>query len=76
MKNAIYMFGCSCGSKGRGASTVQRKIGATIYNTKRDSNRLKEQIAYLYQAGIDINGYPSIVVEQGGQRISLLNEWK
>lgn len=75
MNNAVYMFGCVCGAKGRPASIVQGKIGAVIYNTKRDAEKLKEQINYLLNAGIDINGYPPIVVENGGERVTLLEKW-
>lgn len=75
MNNAVYMFGCSCGAKGRPASIVQSKISAKLFNTKRDSERLKEHINYLAQAGIEINGYPAIVVENRGERVTLIDEW-
>ena len=75
MNNVLYTFGCSCGGKSRPIKTVQSKINLTVYNTKRDSGRLKEQINYLATAGIDIKGYPTIVVENGGERITLIDEW-
>jgi len=76
MDNAIYVFGCDCGGQGRPAKDVASKITAKIYNTKRDAERLKEQINYLLNAGMDIKHYPSIVVENGGKRITLLDKWK
>lgn len=75
MSNAIYMFGCACGAKGRPASIVQSKIKAPIYNTKRDSEKLKEHINYLVEAGIEVKHYPAIIVENGGERITLLDKW-
>jgi len=76
MDNAIYMFGCSCGAKGRPASIVQSKIPVKIFNTKRDSERLKEHINFLLQAGLEVKHYPSIVVENGGEQVTLLDLWK
>lgn len=75
MNNAVYMFGCACGAKGRPASIVQSKIGAVIYNIKRDGEKFKEYINYMTNAGIEIRGYPPIVVENGGERITLLEKW-
>jgi len=76
MDNAIYIFGCDCGGQGRPAKDIASRIGAKIYNTKRDSDRLKEQINFLIFAGINIKKYPAIVVENGGERITLLDQWK
>lgn len=70
----LYVFGCSCGSNSRAVKSVQSKVNSKLYNTKRDSEALKRHINYLNEAGIDIKGYPSIVVELGG-RITLLEEW-
>jgi len=75
MNNCIYIFGCSCGAQSRPVKTVQSKLNVTVYNTKRDSERLKEHINYLAEAGMDINGYPAIVVENRGERITLIEEW-
>lgn len=76
MDNSVYIFGCDCGGQGRPAKDVQRRIGAKIYNTKRDAERLKEHINYLLEAGIELRRYPAIVVENGGERITLLEQWK
>jgi len=74
--NEIYVFGCSCGAKGRKAFEVQDKLKAKLYNTKRDSEKLKIHINLLQEAGINIDGYPAIVVEnKGGRTITLLSEW-
>lgn len=76
MNNAIYMFGCACGAKGRPASVVQSKISATIFNIKRDAEKMKQYLEYLTEAGIEQKDYPSIVVENNGERITLLEKWK
>lgn len=71
----IYVFGCSCGVNSRTVKKAQSKGTSKLYNTKRDSEKLKEHIGYLVEAGIEIKGYPAIVVENGGERITLLEEW-
>lgn len=76
MDNAIYIFGCDCGGQGRPAKDIASRISAKIYNTKRDAERLKEHINYLLGAGIAIKHYPAIVIENGGERVTLLEKWK
>lgn len=71
----IFVFGCSCGINSRPVKYVQNKTTSKLYNTKRDSQALKKHIGYLSDAGIDIKHYPAIVVENGGERITLLEEW-
>lgn len=73
--NEIYIFGCSCNSKGRKATEVQNSGRSKLYNTKRDSEKLKEHINYLKEAGMDLDGYPAIVVFNGGEQITLLDQW-
>lgn len=75
MVNALYIFGCSCGGNSRPVKKVQSKISLTVYNTKRDTERLQEHKNYLVQAGIPIQGYPTIVVENRGERVTLIDEW-
>lgn len=75
MDNAIYIFGCDCGGQHRPAKDIASRIGAKIYNTKRDAERLKEHISYLMNAGLEIKHYPAIVVENGGAKISLIDKW-
>lgn len=72
----IYLFGCKCGKNSRLVTDAQRHGNTVLYNTKRDSQRLKEHIYYLTQAGIDIKHYPAIVVDDNDQRITLLELWK
>lgn len=73
--NALYVFGCSCGAWSRPIKQVQNKINVRVYNTKRSAEDLKQHIKYLAQAGLEINGYPAIVVENGGKQITLLDVW-
>lgn len=74
--NEIYIFGCSCGAKGRKAFEVQEQTRAKLYNTKRDSEKLKQHINYLQGAGLYTDDYPAIFVKNGGEQVTLLNEWK
>lgn len=75
MGNAIYMFGCTCGADGRAVTSVQHKIKAVVFNIKRDSERYKEYINFMAGAGLEIKGFPPLVVENGGERVTLLNQW-
>lgn len=74
--NAIYMFGCSCGSRGRAVRGVQSRGICTLYNTKRDASRLVEHVEFLKQAGLYNDSYPAVVVSNGGESITLLEQWK
>lgn len=74
--NFVFVYGCSCGKKGKKAYTVQSTLRNTkVFNTKRDSEALEKQINYLNMAKIDVVGYPNIVVENQGERITLLEQW-
>ena len=75
MGNAIYIFGCACGADGRPITAVKQKINAVVFNIKRDSERYQEYINYMAGAGLEIKGFPPLVVENGGERVMLLNQW-
>lgn len=47
-----------------------------VINTKYDYSYQERHMAYVKRAGIRTDSYHSIVVENEGERITLLKEWK
>lgn len=76
MSTNIYISGCTtCGTNAAYIARVKSvRENVNVYNTRYDGSvRLSEHIEYLKQAGMEINQYHSIVVEEG--RVTLLKEW-
>lgn len=79
MATEIFISGCTtCGMNAALVAKVKRSSDdVVVYNTKYDGAfQLDRHIAYLVKAGMKVDSYHSIVVENNGERISLLKEWK
>lgn len=73
---SIYIQGCSCGAAGVQVTRVKNKHpDAQVFNTRVDRNRLIEHIKYQERAGMGRSPV-SIVVENNGEVITDLREWK
>lgn len=78
MSTKIYIYGCSgCGVSANYVMRVKSNAkDVQVFNTKRDEAKLAEHISYLKRAGMDLSSYQSIVVENNGEQITLLTEWR
>lgn len=78
MNIEIFINGCStCGNNALYIARVKSVYpNATVYNTRYDSSeKLEQHIEYMKQAGMQINSYTAIVVENNGERIVELKSW-
>lgn len=73
----VFIYGCTtCGTNALTISRIQKMHGkVTIYNSVQKDNREKH-VEYLKSAGMETNSYPPIIVLNGGERITRLQEWK
>ena len=78
MSTSIYVNGCTtCGINANYIIRVRHSIpDVTVCNTRRNDEALKQHMEYLERAGMDKGQYHAIVVENEGERITLLKEWK
>lgn len=78
MATEIFVHGCtSCGMNLALIKRVSRQVKVQIHNTKYGGPEILDRhIAFLNQAGMTVDAYHSIVVENEGERITLLKEWK
>lgn len=79
MQTEVFISGCTtCGMNAVLIARVKKhRPDATVYNTKYDgSSQQNRHIRFLQNAGISLDAYHSIVVENDGERITLLKEWK
>lgn len=79
MQVDIFVNGCTgCGMNAALIAKVKAHFyEVNVVNTKygTDNDRARH-MGYILQAGMDTHSYHSIVVENNGERISLLKEWK
>lgn len=78
MATEIFVHGCTtCGMNLSLIQRVKKHQKASIHNTKyAGPEQLARHIEFLKQAGMTVDAYHSIVVEDEGKRITLLKEWK
>ena len=73
----IYSNSCTtCGTNAVYVARVKRQYrDVTVINSRADKSKLIEHIEYQKLAGMESTPVP-IVVENGGEVITLLKEWK
>lgn len=78
MSVEIFVNGCtSCGMNAALIARVKHSIpDVKVINTKYDYSYQELHMGYVIRAGMSTGTYHSIVVENEGERISLLKEWK
>jgi hypothetical protein len=79
MSIEVFVDGCTtCGSNAVRIARVKAHYDdVTVFNTRYDGAYQRgRHISFLKQAGIVANQYHAIVVENNGERITLLRQWK
>jgi len=79
METEIFINGCStCGLNAAYIARVKaHRDNVTVYNTRYDgAAQLERHTAFLKHAGMGIDTYHAIVVEDGGATITRLSTWK
>lgn len=78
MSIEIYIHSCtSCGLLGARIAKVKRHHpDVKVIDTRNDKAALERHIEYLKHSGIDMSEYTPIVVENGGEMIVRLSDWR
>lgn len=74
----IYIHSCtSCGLTAMRIAKVKRHHpDVKVIDTRNDKAALERHIEYLKHSGIDMSEYTAIVVDNGGEMIIRLSDWR
>lgn len=76
----VYIYGCAtCGKNVRRVRKVMKycrenNLNLEIKYSSHDEENRAEHVSYINQAGLQSDGYPSIVVDDNG-KVARLSEW-